>query len=795
MNKLLLAATLAALAMASACDLSFLGLGKPDTSCSRANHCFKQDGEDFCDPGFTFAHPDVAGDFRCVSTSTAGEGEGEGEQPPAHCDAGRELCGNRCADTQNDATACGPTCQACVEGDVCSSGACVSGGDCRQQACVGITFCDLGTGHCLPGCTSTNQCGSHETCNSDTRTCDCNAGFVLCGGSCVADQDTLGDGVDSNCDGFDGNANAGAFVAVDGDDSADGSIAHPVRTIGHGIALASHKGGLVFVSKGTYSESVNVATSAELRGGFDAHAGWSHAAGNTTTIEGGTTAVLVQNVHGRVVINGFTIHAQNATAPGESSYGVRIVNSNNVDVENNVIRAGNGAQGRSRATPGAAPQGIDGPAIGDCTAPTTCPSPQEADAPQCATGFAGRGGVGGPPNETCSCPGGGRGEDGGTSFDVVTNQSISGGAGGLSRFCNHSSVQGPGASGVAGAPGHDATTSATDFGGAGSGLYAPADGAAGGDGQGGSGGGGGGSEACSTFFNTGGSGGSGGCGGVGGVGGGGGGGSFGIFASNATLVHGANVITTQNGGTGTPGTNGGAGGDGGAGGGGAHDFEFTGSAEDVGGRGGDGGAGGHGGNGGGGGGGPSIAVALVTSTETDNGDQIHTGSGGAGGTGAGGAPSGSTGRVAPKLACSGASCGTSTTGEGEGEGEGDPGTNTCGAQVLGAQSIDLDVDTSTGTTTTNGSCGGDGPELFFLWTAIGSTTVNVNTTGSAIDTVLYVFDGTCTGTELACNDDNPGGGTTSTLSFDAVDGHTYTIVVDTFSAGAGGGVHLQVQAP
>ena len=40
--------------------------GPQDTSCSRANHCSKTDGQDFCDPGFTFEHPDVAGNFVCV---------------------------------------------------------------------------------------------------------------------------------------------------------------------------------------------------------------------------------------------------------------------------------------------------------------------------------------------------------------------------------------------------------------------------------------------------------------------------------------------------------------------------------------------------------------------------------------------------------------------------------------------------------------------------------------------------------------------------------------------------------
>lgn len=53
-----------------------------------------------------------------------------------------------------------------------------------------------------------------------------------------------------------------------------------------------------------------------------------------------------------------------------------------------------------------------------------------------------------------------------------------------------------------------------------------------------------------------------------------------------------------------------------------------------------------------------------------------------------------------------------------------------------------------------GSCGGDAaPEATFGWTAPETGTYTIDTLDAGFDTVLYVLDGTCGATELACNDD------------------------------------------
>src|SRR5262249_54016419 len=55
------------------------------------------------------------------------------------------------------------------------------------------------------------------------------------------------------------------------------------------------------------------------------------------------------------------------------------------------------------------------------------------------------------------------------------------------------------------------------------------------------------------------------------------------------------------------------------------------------------------------------------------------------------------------------------------------------------------------------SCGGGGgsaPDATFLYTAPIAGSYTMDTFGSGFDTVLYVRNATCSGTELACNDDS-----------------------------------------
>lgn len=84
--------------------------------------------------------------------------------------------------------------------------------------------------------------------------------------------------------------------------------------------------------------------------------------------------------------------------------------------------------------------------------------------------------------------------------------------------------------------------------------------------------------------------------------------------------------------------------------------------------------------------------------------------------------------------------------------------------------------------TPNCSGGGNSEDVALQWTAPSTGTWVLHTQGSAIDTVLHVYDG-CGGPLLACNDDGPvavdcGGYPCSQITMDLVAGHTILVVVD-----------------
>jgi hypothetical protein len=84
-----------------------------------------------------------------------------------------------------------------------------------------------------------------------------------------------------------------------------------------------------------------------------------------------------------------------------------------------------------------------------------------------------------------------------------------------------------------------------------------------------------------------------------------------------------------------------------------------------------------------------------------------------------------------------------------------------------------------------------GPDVVYTWTPTSSGTVQIDTIGSGFDTVLHVYTGGCTGTSVACNDDG-GGSLTSLVTFSAVAGTTYYIIVDGYSSSAYGTYTLHV---
>ena len=83
-----------------------------------------------------------------------------------------------------------------------------------------------------------------------------------------------------------------------------------------------------------------------------------------------------------------------------------------------------------------------------------------------------------------------------------------------------------------------------------------------------------------------------------------------------------------------------------------------------------------------------------------------------------------------------------------------------------------------------GPCGGGGaPDHAYTLVAPEDGYYVFDTFGSSFDTVLYVLDGDCGGSSLACNDDTTG--TQSEVSVQLTAGETITIVVDSFGLAGG----------
>ncbi len=420
------------------------------------------------------------------------------------------------------------------------------------------------------------------------------------------DPDLPDDGfADTNCDGIDGVAARAIFVAPGGNDGNPGTRSAPRRTIQAGIAAAASGRLAVYIAAGTYAESITLSPGVSLYGGYTA-SDWSRNATNVTTIQGGTTAVFAR-VNEPVVLQRLTITSSDATAAGQSSYGVRIAGSGaSVTLQRCTVRAGRGANGTAGDTGGTGAGGGD--ASGRSPGASSCGASG-------GTGGAAVSGVrDGNPGTGGGTPQGGGGGGGG---------SAGGGCGNSREGANAPDSAAPGRGGPGGASGGVAgvqgSVSSSD------GTYLPTAGGTGGTGQpgggGGGGGAGGGDSEYTGFFNCtsrtsgyGGGGGAGGCGGGGGEGGTSAGGSFAVMSHSSAVRIENCVLSAAAGGTGGRGGNGGGGGGFGAGVGGGGGSGVAGDGA----PGKNGAGGGAGGGGAGGAGGPSVCVYYVGATPTQS---------------------------------------------------------------------------------------------------------------------------------------------------------------------------------
>ena len=442
------------------------------------------------------------------------------------------------------------------------------------------------------------------------------------GGSC----DTTLSPSDAPCVATDAQA---LFVAPTGTDTAAGTRAEPLASIGAALELAAESGKVVIACNATYDERLSVTTGARLYGGFacpDSDTPWAYEDGARAIIAPSAIGPVleIRNVIDAVTIEDVEFDAADATENGESSIAAIVESSPSVALRRVRLVAGNGAKGAD---------GDKGTKGGDGSKATNAQDGLDALCGEQAPGTrdgggwltsSGCGSIGGTGGRAIKGGAGDPGSPGSPRENVLEPGLKNGGSDG----------GGDGQLGSSGLPGiaGKAASSSTSFSPLG---YTPplpgGNGTSGFTGQGGGGGGASnGKDMC--IGASGGAGGMGGCGGKGGTGGGAGGASVALLMWNSGVTLDACELLAGRGG------DGGKGGDGGLGGGGSDGAPGgdadTANAIGKGGNGGKGGDGGDGGPGAGGNGGPSFAIVVHGTAPTKvNGTESKPGSPGARGLG------------------------------------------------------------------------------------------------------------------------------------------------------------------
>jgi len=473
-------------------------------------------------------------------------------------------------------------------------------------------------------------------------------------------------GVDSNCDGVDGDRASAVFLAPPplGDDAGTGTMQSPVATFAQAITLAAPGRRDLYVSRGNYLEAVTVPSGVSVYGGYDAAQGWARRMDAVVRVEASPIAMRVVAAPEAVHLEALTLVARTSADPGAATVALSAHDALELTVADCALVAEAGANGATGGVGATGVVGVDGMpgATGceDCAATFAAGQGGAGGTSTCGGGTGGVGGLGGHDanyGTDGAAVGAAVAGFGGDYYDICStcDWDLCGYAPGEPNF-NWGGDGGNGADGATGGPGSASTAEPTMVDGR---LVTPSggaglDGAPGAPGAGGGGGGGGSSRCAYDASNCsaqagcaadraggGGGGGSGGCGGGGGQGGQGGGASAALVAkrSNVSVVR--TTLSAANGGAGGAGAAGGEGGAGGVGG----DWGMYGGDGGDGGHGGNGGKGGNGGPGAGGAGGSAHCVLrLGGASVTIDAMACTLGAAGRGGAGGGnGAPRGPDG--------------------------------------------------------------------------------------------------------------------------------------------------------
>ena len=526
------------------------------------------------------------------------------------------------------------------------------GNDCTAQAPVNaVGYCDDLL--LVPACGVICVAGFFDVNALPADGCECEylGTEDLPDDDCVDPPDCSEHAKDQNCDGVDGEIENAIFVAVDGSDLAPGTIDAPKATIQAGIEAAASGGKRdVYVSEGTYPESISLLSGVGLYGGYSIDFSSRDVLAFNTTIQGQpfttqlpatVNAFGIDGLPGTTIVDGFIILGRDQTTPGDSSFAIYLKDSTDaVRMRRNQVIAGDGGPGSAGNTGdsgdggGGAGNGNNGSyhnsSICNEDVPKVLGGPGGAHVCGDVDTSGGKGGDSWCPHfEGNPDPGewgiAGVGDAGGEGGEAGVDGKAHHASCKLCTFPNDELVEGQdgqdGDNGLNGLPGLGCVMTTGHVEG---GFWVGGTGLGGSPGTPGTGGGGGGagggadsdtSKCLDVFGGTGGGGGAGGCPGTGGFGGHHGGGSFGFFltftdAPAALPELSDNLTVAGLGGAGGQGGTAGSGGLGSAGG-----FGGTAGGGDIycafgGGQGGNGGIGGHGGGGGGGCGGVSYCMYV-----------------------------------------------------------------------------------------------------------------------------------------------------------------------------------------
>jgi hypothetical protein len=341
------------------CDAGFVcqEVGKPQQQCVPASGSCTCDGTNTdlsraCSTTYVPPNPALP-EYTCNGTQQCtADGWGACGLPADVCDGLDNNCDGQIDEAYKDASGAYTTVQHCGGCNISCLALAVPNAD-----------ASCSTGGPVPTCSFACKGGYEDVDGLSDNGCECLP---------VAGEDLAGDGVDSNCDGIDGDLNGAIFVAKNGDDNAPGSRDEPMLTISAALARAFTTGKRdVYVATGVYSESVVLIEGIGLFGGYasdffrrDTVTFETAIIGQdpTSAAPGAVTAVGAgaAGAPEATILDGFTVFGANAAnVAGANSYAIYLRNVGpQVQVRKNRIFGGAGGNGIA-GSPGV--DGGDGP--------------------------------------------------------------------------------------------------------------------------------------------------------------------------------------------------------------------------------------------------------------------------------------------------------------------------------------------------------------------------------------------------------------------------------------------------